>query len=52
MLLAIEPMVNSGDAFVRTMSDGWTVTTADGSLSAHAVHTVMIRGIEPEILTA
>jgi methionyl aminopeptidase len=52
MLLAIEPMVNSGDAFVRTLSDGWTVTTADGSLSAHAEHTVMIRGNEPEILTA
>ena len=52
LLLAIEPMVNSGDAFVKTLSDGWTVITADGSLSAHAEHTVMIRGREPEILTA
>ncbi|MFO7626618.1 MAG: type I methionyl aminopeptidase [Candidatus Fermentibacteraceae bacterium] len=52
LLLAIEPMVNSGDALVKTLSDGWTVITADGSLSAHAEHTVMIRGREPEILTA
>lgn len=52
LLLAIEPMVNSGDAFVKTLSDGWTVTTADGSLSAHAEQTVMICGSEPEILTA
>jgi methionyl aminopeptidase len=52
LLLAIEPMVNSGDAFVRTLSDGWTVTTTDGSLSAHAEHTVMICGSEPEVLTA
>lgn len=52
LLLAIEPMVNSGDPFVKTLSDGWTVTTADGSLSAHAEHTVMICGSEPEILTA
>jgi len=52
LLLAIEPMVNSGDAFVKTLSDGWTVITADGSLSAHAEHTVMIQGREPEILTA
>jgi len=52
LLLAIEPMVNSGDAFVKTLSDGWTVITADGSLSAHAEHTVMIHGREPEILTA
>ncbi len=52
MLLAIEPMVNSGDAFVKTLSDGWTVTTEDGSLSAHAEHTVMIRANEPEVLTA
>lgn len=52
LLLAIEPMVNSGDAFVKTLSDGWTVITADGSLSAHAEHTVMICGREPEILTA
>lgn len=52
LLLAIEPMVNSGDAFVKTLSDGWTVITADGSLSAHAEHTVMVRGREPEILTA
>ncbi len=52
LLLAIEPMVNSGQALVRTLSDGWTVTTADGSLSAHAEHTVMVHRNEPEILTA
>lgn len=52
LLLAIEPMVNSGDAFVKTLSDHWTVATADGSLSAHSEHTVMVCGNEPEILTA
>ncbi len=52
LLLAIEPMVNQGVAEVRFLSDGWTVVTADGKLSAHAEHTIMVNGNEPEILTA
>lgn len=52
LLLAIEPMVNQGVAEVRFLSDGWTVVTADGLLSAHAENTIMVNGNSPEILTA
>ncbi len=52
LMLAIEPMVNAGVAEVRFLSDGWTVVTEDGKLSAHAENTIMVNGNEPEILTA
>ena len=42
MVLAIEPMVNAGTAEVLTLSDQWTVVTADRNLSAHFEHTVAI----------
>ena len=51
MTLAIEPMVNAGSAAIRQLSDGWTVKTADGKLSAHYENTVLITDGEPEILT-
>jgi methionyl aminopeptidase len=51
MTLAIEPMVNAGTAQVVVSSDGWTVATKDGQLSAHFEHTVLITEGEPEILT-
>lgn len=51
MVLAIEPMVNAGSAAVRQLEDGWTVVTADGSLSAHFEHTVAITDEGPRILT-
>jgi methionyl aminopeptidase len=51
MVVAIEPMVNSGRPDVRLRSDGWTATTADGSRSAHFEHTVAITENGPEILT-
>jgi methionyl aminopeptidase len=51
MVLAIEPMVNAGDADVETLDDGWTAVTADGSLSAHFEHTVAVTENGPEILT-
>src|SRR6202000_1860560 len=51
MTLAIEPMVNAGNAGVKILNDGWTVVTQDGSLSAHFEHTVLITEGEPEILT-
>ena len=44
MVLAIEPMVNIGSETVRELSDGWTVKTADGSLSAHYENTVALTG--------
>lgn len=49
--LAIEPMVNAGGYQVEVLSDGWTVVTADGSLSAHFEHTVAITKNGPWILT-
>jgi methionyl aminopeptidase len=51
MTLAIEPMVNLGDYRTKTLSDGWTVVTADGSPSAHFEHTVLTTDKGPEILT-
>ncbi|MDD5593301.1 MAG: type I methionyl aminopeptidase [Candidatus Margulisbacteria bacterium] len=51
MILAIEPMLNVGGWRIRTLPDGWTVVTEDGSLSCHFEHTVLITDGEPEILT-
>lgn len=51
MTLAIEPMVNAGCPDVRVLSDGWTVVTVDGKLSAHFEHTVLVTETEPEVLT-
>lgn len=51
MTLAIEPMVNAGGYKTKTLSDGWTIVTADGSLSAHFEHTVLTTERGPEILT-
>lgn len=51
MVLAIEPMVNQGGYAINTLSDGWTVVTADGSLAAHYENTVLITDGEPELLT-
>ena len=51
MTLAIEPMVNAGRPEVRVLPDGWTVLTADGSLSAHFEHTVAITADGPKIMT-
>ena len=44
MTLAIEPMVNVGGEAVREMNDGWTVKTADGTLSAHYENSVALTG--------
>lgn len=51
MTIAVEPMVNAGDWQVRVLKDGWTVVTADGSLSAHYENSILITDGEPEILT-
>lgn len=51
MTLAIEPMVNAGKSEVRVLSDGWTVVTKDGSLSAHYENTIVITDNGPMILT-
>ena len=51
MTLAVEPMVNAGGFEVKILSDGWTVVTKDGKLSAHYENTILITDGEPEILT-
>ena len=51
MVLAIEPMVNAGEAGVKVLADGWTAVTRDGSLSAHFEHTVVVTRDGCEILT-
>ena len=51
MTLAIEPMVNLGRREIRTLADGWTISTADGLPSAHFEHTVLTTDKGPEILT-
>jgi methionyl aminopeptidase len=51
MVLAIEPMVNMGKHAVRTLSDGWTVVTQDGSCSAHVEHTIAVTTQGCKVLT-
>lgn len=52
MTLAIEPMVNQGTYHVNTLADDWTVVTADGKLSAHYEHSILItKNGEAELLT-
>ena len=51
MTIAVEPMVNAGGWEVKVLPDGWTVMTADGSLSAHYENSILITDGEPEILT-
>lgn len=51
MTIAVEPMVNVGDWHVKVLSDGWTVKTADGTLSAHYENTILITEAAAEVLT-
>ncbi|MDP9301248.1 MAG: type I methionyl aminopeptidase, partial [Actinomycetota bacterium] len=50
--VAVEPMLNLGEDETAVMPDGWTVVTADGSLSAHFEHTVAVTQDGHEVLTA
>jgi methionyl aminopeptidase len=52
LVLTIEPMISAGSPLARNDSDGWTVRTRDGSLSAHAEHTLVITKGAPVVLTA
>lgn len=51
MTIAVEPMITAGGYRVKTLSDGWTVVTTDGSLAAHYEHTIAITDGEPELLS-
>ena len=52
MVIAVEPMINMGTADVEVLDDEWTVITADGSLSAHFEHTILITEKSAEVLTS
>ena len=52
MTFAIEPMINAGGADIYLHDDNWSISTVDGSLSAHFEHTVAITEEGPRILTA
>ena len=49
--LAIEPMVNAGSRYVKTLADNWTVVTVDGKKCAHFEHTIAITDTGFDILT-
>lgn len=51
LVIAIEPMITAGDWHVRTLDDGWTVETVDGSRCAHIEHTVAVTSDGVRILT-
>jgi methionyl aminopeptidase len=51
MVFAVEPMVNLGGAATVQLDDGWSVVTADGSLSAHFEHTIAVTDDGPEVFT-
>ncbi len=51
MTIALEPMVLAGDYLVRVLDDNWTVVSADGQLTAHFEHTIVVQDGEAEILT-
>lgn len=50
-VLCVEPMVNAGSRYVRTLADDWTVVTSDGKRCAHFEHTIAITEMGYEILT-
>ena len=52
MVIAIEPMVNSGSRYIRIEGDGWTARTVDGSWAAHYEHTVVVRKGKADILSS
>jgi methionyl aminopeptidase len=51
MVFAVEPMVNAGGPATKVLDDGWSVITADGSLSAHFEHSIAVTDDGPEVLT-
>lgn len=52
LVLTVEPIISAGSGAVQGTSDGWTVRTSDGARSAHAEHTIVVRGGAPVVLTA
>mgnify|MGYP001384714751 CR=1 FL=1 len=51
MVFAVEPMINAGTPDVEILDDEWTAVTADGAVSAHFEHTILVTDDGPEVLT-
>jgi methionyl aminopeptidase len=52
LVIALEPIISAGARYTRTGADGWTLSSADGSLTAHYEHTIVITRGQPILLTA
>jgi methionyl aminopeptidase len=52
LVIAVEPMLTMGAADLVELKDGWTYATADGGLSVHVEHTIVVQDGEPLVLTA
>jgi methionyl aminopeptidase len=52
LVIALEPIVSAGSRHIRTAADGWTIASADGSLTAHYEHTLVVTRGRPLVLTA
>ena len=51
MIFTVEPMINAGKRDIRMLGDGWTVVTADHSLSAQWEHTILVTETGYEVFT-
>lgn len=52
LVIALEPIISAGARHTRTAADGWTIASADGSLTAHHEHTIVVTRNRPILLTA
>lgn len=52
LVIALEPIISAGAQRTRTAADGWTISSADGSLTAHYEHTLVVTKAQPILLTA
>lgn len=52
LVIALEPLISAGTSYSRELADGWTIASADNSLTAHFEHTLVVRRGEPLLLTA
>ena len=51
MIFTVEPMINAGRPGIRSLADGWTIVTADHSLSAQWEHTILVTDDGFEVMT-
>ncbi len=51
LVITVEPILGAGGPAIREGRDGWTISTADGALAAHAEHTIVVMDGPPLVLT-